>query len=342
MTDELSQVRLRYERLARLYEVSQVIHSTLEPQEALRLIVREAVRLVGASSGSVALLHPAGFLEIEAAEGLSPEAARTRLSATQGITGWVVRTARPARVGDVRRDPRYVSIRPDVRSELAVPLEVRGEVRGVVNVDSERLDAFAEEDLELLQSLAAQAARVIDHTWLYQQVRQKARLLETLVAVGQTINSMLSLDEALQSITREACLLMEARVCSLLLLDETGAWLDLRAHYGAGPSYVNRPRLSVEESLVGAVVRRRKPIQELNVQTSTRYASVEAARQEHLVSLLSVPLLYAGKAIGALSVYKGQPYTFSDDEVRILSAFAELSALAMEKARLYERVVDLE
>jgi signal transduction histidine kinase len=342
MSDELSQLRGRYERLNRLHQVSQVIHSTLEPQEALRLIVREAVRLVGASSGSVALLTPGGFLEIEAAEGLAPEAVRTRLSAAQGITGWVVRTGKPARVGDVRSDPRYVPIRREVCSELAVPLEVRGQVRGVLNVDADRLEAFSDSDLDLLESLAAQAARVIDHTWLYQQVRQKARLLETLVAVGQTINSMLNLDDALQGITREACLLMEARVCSLLLLDENGAWLDLRAHFGAGPAYLNRPRLSVEDSLVGAVVRRRKPVQELNVQTSSRYASVEVARQEHLVSLLSVPLLYAGKAIGALNVYKGQVYTFSDDEVRILSAFAELSALALEKARLYERVVDLE
>ncbi|MCX6903803.1 MAG: ATP-binding protein, partial [Verrucomicrobia bacterium] len=126
------------------------------------------------------------------------------------------------------------------------------------------------------------------------------------------------------------------------LLDETGAWLDVRAHFGAGPAYLNKPRLSVEDSLLGVVVRRRQPIQESNVQNSARYASAEAARQEQLVSLLGVPLLYGGKAIGVLNVYKGEPYTFSNEEVHILSTFAELSALAIEKARLYERVVDLE
>jgi signal transduction histidine kinase len=342
MPDELLQLRARHERLTRLYQVSEVIHSTLEPQEALQLIVREAVRLVGAQSGSVALLSPGGFLEIEAAEGLSPEARQTRLSAAQGITGWVVRTGKTACVGDVRQEKRYVAIRPEVRSELAVPLEVGGAVRGALNVDADRLNAFSPEDLELLEALARQAERVIHHTWLYEQVRQKARLLGTLVSVSQNINSTLNLDDALRNITREACLLMEARVCSLLLLDETGGWLDLRAHFGAGPSYLNRPRLSLEDSLVGTVVRRRKPIQEINVQTSNRYASGEAARVEQLVSLLSVPLLLADKAIGVLNVYKGEPYTFSDDEVRTLGAFAELSALALEKARLYERAVDLE
>jgi signal transduction histidine kinase len=61
-----------------------------------------------------------------------------------------------------------------------------------------------------------------------------------------------------------------------------------------------------------------------------------------LVSLLSVPLLFAGEAIGALSVYTARPYVYSNDEIRILSAFAELSAIAIEKARLYERIVDVE
>ena len=65
-------------------------------------------------------------------------------------------------------------------------------------------------------------------------------------------------------------------------------------------------------------------------------------RQEGLVSLLSVPLLFGGNAIGALSVYTARPYIYSNGEIRILSAFAELSAIAIERARLYERVVDVE
>ena len=73
-----------------------------------------------------------------------------------------------------------------------------------------------------------------------------------------------------------------------------------------------------------------------------RYQNVEVARREGLVSLLSVPLLFAGQAIGTLSVYTGQPYNFSNEEIRILSALAELSAIAIEKARLYERIVDVE
>jgi signal transduction histidine kinase len=79
-----------------------------------------------------------------------------------------------------------------------------------------------------------------------------------------------------------------------------------------------------------------------DVQTSTRYQNVDLARREGLVALLSVPLLFSGQAIGTLSVYTGQLYSFSNEEIRILSALAELSAIAIEKARLYERLVDIE
>jgi signal transduction histidine kinase len=343
VSDELAELKARYERLQLLYQVESVIHSTLEPQEALQLIVREAVRLMQASSGSVVLVNPTiGFLEIHASQGLPPTAVGLKLRVGEGITGWVARAGRAARVGDVTRDPRYIMLRPEVRSELAVPLEVNGEVRGVLNVDSDRLDAFSADDQELLEALAVQAARVIHNTWLYEQLRLKARLFESLVNVSRTINSALNLGDALNVITREACVLMHARMSSLMMLDEDGAWLDLRASYGAGEAYISKPRLSVDDSLLGVVVRRKKPLQVENVQTSSRYQHVEVARREGLVSLISVPLLYAGQAIGTLSVYTGQPYSFSNEEVRILSALAELSAVAIEKARLYERVVDVE
>ena len=343
MSDELADLKARYERLNLLYQVSNVIHSTLEPHKALQLIVDEAVQLMRASSGSVALLNPTtGFLEIEAARGLPPAASKLKLKLGEGVTGWVARAGKPARVGDVSKDPRYVMARRNVRSELAVPLEVNGVVRGVLNVDSDQFNAFTAENQELLQELGAQAAKVIHNTWLYEQLRLKARLFESLVSVGQAINSTLNLDDALKVITREACQLMAGKMCSLLLMDDTREWLDLRASHGASEAYLNKPRLSAAESLLGIVVRRKKPLQVENVQTSSRYQHVDIARRGGLVSLLSVPLVFGGQALGTLSVYTGTPHVFSNEEIRILSALADLSAIAIEKARLYERIVDVE
>src|SRR5665213_1935148 len=343
MSDDVGQLQAAYERLKMLYQVSNVIHSTLDPQQALQLILQEAVRLMRASSGSLVLINPNnGLLEIHASVGLPPNAADLKLRVGQGMTGWVARAGKAARVGDVQKDPRYIMLRGDLRSELAVPLEVQGTVRGVLNVDSHSENAFSEDDQGLLEELAGQAAKVIHNTWLYEQSRLKARLLETLVSISQTINSALNVNEALQVITREACILMDARACSLLMLDETGQWLDLRASSGAGEAYTKKPRLNVDESFLGVVVRRKKPMQVESVQTSALYQNIEIARREGFFSLLSAPLVFGGQAIGTLNVYTGTTRSFSNEEIHILRALAELSAIAMEKARLYERVVDVE
>jgi len=340
---EADALKSQYERLSLLYQVSQTIHSTLDPEAALKLIVTEAVKVMRATSGSVALVNPnRGLLEIQASIGLPEDARNVRLRVGEGITGMVARTGKPLLVGDTRNSPLYVTIRAEVRSELAVPLEVEGEVRGVLNVDSDQLDAFTEADQELLQELARLAAGVIRNTWLHEQFRQKAKLFEALTTVSRTVNSAISLDDALSAITRQASELIHAKMCSLMLLDETREWLSVRASHGASERYLAKPRLNVNESFVGVVVRRRRSLQLDDIVGSGKYQHSALAAQDGLASLLSVPLVFNERAIGVLNVYTGQPYHFSDEEVRILSIFAELSAIAIEKARLYERVVDME
>ncbi len=343
MSDELTELKQRYERLALLREVSNAADETPTSDAALAVVLRAALESTRANAGFIALMNPTtGFLEIEASSGLPPHAGELRLRVSEGVAGWVTRSGRTTRVDDVRKDARHFALRKQTRAELAVPLDVGEQARGVLCVMADRASAFNAADEAWLLALADEAARLIRRSWSFEQLRLKARLFETLASVSQAIHSTLNLDDALHVITREARGLMQAKMCSLILLDETHEWLDLRASDGAGPAYVNKPRLRADESLLGVVVRRRKPLQIANVQTSGRYQNVDVARQEGLVALLSVPLVFSGQAVGALSVYTGEPYVFSNEEVRILSAFAELSALAIGRAQLYERVVDVE
>ncbi|MDP6795322.1 MAG: GAF domain-containing protein [Verrucomicrobiota bacterium] len=331
------------EQLQRLYQVSKVIHSALDQQEALGLIVREAVALVGATTGSVVLINPTdGLLEIQAAQGLPDASSRLKLRVGEGITGWVAQQGKPALVPDVLGDTRYVQIHDHTRSELAVPLEVSGSIRGVINVDSDQFNAFSETDQALLTELASQAATVIHNAFLYERSRMRANLFESLIAVGQAINSAVDLDDALAAITREACSLMNARTTALQLLGESGDRLALVASHGAGESYLNKPDVVVSDSFLGSVVHRIKPLQIENIQTSNAYQQQNMAREEGLVALLSVPLVFGGDTIGTLNIYKAEAYIFSNDEIQIAMALAELSAIAIEKTRLLERIVESE
>jgi len=333
--------RLRqFEVLAR---VSSVINSTLEPKEVLNRVLAEAVRVMQATSGSLVFIDPhTQLLQIEVAIGLSRKAQQTQLAIGRGVTGWVAKMGVPLRVPDVTADARYVSVRTDIRSELAVPLLVEGALIGVLNVDSTRRDAFSVEDEELLVAIANQSAQVIQNSWLYQAVAHNARQLESLLSVAQSVISSLNLQEILQHVTRDACRLMDTKVCSLMLLNPTRDLLELRAYHGAGAEYLSKPPLPVADSLVGFVVRRRKPLRVYNVQEHDEYRHTEMARKEGLVSLLSVPLVVGEMAIGALNVYTAAPYHYSNQDVRTLSALASLAAVAIENARLHEKIVDVE
>ncbi|NJK90950.1 MAG: GAF domain-containing protein [Blastochloris sp.] len=100
--------------------------------------------------------------------------------------------------------------------------------------------------------------------------------------------------------------------------------------------------MRVEESLVGVVVNRLKPLAVLNVQDNQRFQHTELARREHLVSLLAVPLVFQAKALGVLCVYTEDIHRFSNEEIRLLTAMAGLSSVAIAKTQLLQRVVQVE
>ena len=140
------------EQMARLYDSVRAIHSTLEPEAALRLVVREAVGLVGATSGSLVLVNPnTGLLEIEATEGLPEPGTAPAPRLEEGVIGWMMRHGEPLRVGDVATDEHCGIVRTGVHSALAVPLRMEGSVRAVLHVDAKEPDTFSIMDQSLLE-----------------------------------------------------------------------------------------------------------------------------------------------------------------------------------------------
>ncbi len=339
--EQLSDKKLRnYQLLAR---ISSVISSSLDSAKVLDLVLGEAVGIMQATSGSIALINPhTQLLEVEVAIGLGNQATDLKLPIGRGVTGWVAMTGQPLRLPDVTADDRYVSLRKSIRSELAVPLVVEDALIGVLNVDSTRHDAFSEDDQELLMALANQAAQVIHNSWLYEAVAFNARKLETLSQVGESIISSHDLPEILGRVTREACELLEVKVCSLMLLDSTRTQLELSASHGASPRYRERPPLPVAESVLGVVATRQKSLQVEDVQQHGSYRHGAMAQEEGLVSLLAVPMVFGGTTIGVLNVYTAEPFRFSQQDIKVLSALANLAAVAIENARLHQSVAAAE
>jgi signal transduction histidine kinase len=319
------------------------LRTLLHPQKALDRILAAAVRSTRADSGSFILINPnSGLLDIEASHNLSERAKKVKLRPGEGITGWVASTGKPLRTGDVRKEKRYVSISARVRSEMAVPVEMRGQVVGLLNVDSTKTNAFSATDEARLVDMAFEAAQWLELAWEMDQLRLKDRQLTNLVDIAQIIISETNFEEILEQITRQTFRLMKTRLCSVFLLNEDGSELVLRACQGGTDSYRLKPNLLTEDSLLGSVVKRRKAIAVVDVIAEKNYSQGDIARKERLVSMLAAPLIFGEKAVGVLAVYTQQRHRFSNDEIKLLTTLGDLSAVAIEKGRLLARVVDME
>jgi GAF domain-containing protein/ActR/RegA family two-component response regulator/anti-sigma regulatory factor (Ser/Thr protein kinase) len=95
-----------------------------------------------------------------------------------GIVGWVAREGDFLYVPDVSKDPRYIFGLPSVRSEAAFPLKIRDQMIGVLDIESEELLGFDEEDLKVLSSLASQISIFIENAQLFFQLKQTLRELK--------------------------------------------------------------------------------------------------------------------------------------------------------------------
>jgi signal transduction histidine kinase len=169
-----------------LAKVGEALGADKSPKEVLQLILKAAFSITRATSASLMLMDPeTNTLKVEVAEGFKDKRIySTRLAIGQGVTGWVAETGVPLRLGNVHKDERYVRVQRGLRSELAVPMKIRGRVIGVISVDSTRLNHFTAEDEALLLSLAAQSARVIHTTQLYEE---NARVQRRILAVEEAL-----------------------------------------------------------------------------------------------------------------------------------------------------------
>ena len=225
---------------------------------------------------------------------------------------------------------------------MAVPVEIRGQVVGLLNVDSTNVDAFSATDEARLVDMASEAAQWLELAWEIDQLRLKSGQLTSLVDIAQMIISESNLDQILEQITLQTFRLMKTRLCSVFLCNEDESELVLRACHGGTKLYREKPNLSMEDSLLGSVVKRHKAIAVVDVVKEKGYIQTDIARKERLVSMLAVPLTFGQKAVGVLAVYTQQRHRFSNDEIKLLTTLGELSAVAIEKGRLLTRVVDME
>ena len=178
------------DKLRLLLDITKKISSTLNLQEVLNLVMDTLDSLIPYDAAGIYVIKcdkrkGSDGVTLESTCVFRAEAVRgydiddlldLRLKMGEGIIGHVAVTGEPVISPDVRHDPRYINARPETRSEMVAPIISNNEVVGVFDLESDQLNAYTDDDLQVLLLLASQVAIIIEKVMLHEQLVEKKRL----------------------------------------------------------------------------------------------------------------------------------------------------------------------
>jgi GAF domain-containing protein len=331
--------RQRAAQLRLIGEISQRVLSILDPEALLDFAVQAIQTQFGYYYVDVFLVDDAGDCIVFRAGSRQEYAALLRKQGLsfrigeEGITGYVAATGQPYLANDVRRESRYIAdpCLSQTQSELVVPIKAGERVIGVLDFNSEQLNAFDEDDLFVAQSLADQLALGLENARLYKATQQRIAELEAIRQVSLSLTSSLELQDVLQTILESTFRFLTGAQDAHIFLYQAerltfGAalWADGRK---GTPWAMPRP-----DGLTYTVARTGESIVVPDIRTHPLFVDAPQAWEGSIVGL---PLKIGRRVVGVMSVAFSQPHTLPGTDLNILSLLADQAAIAVENARLF-------
>jgi len=353
------------ERFSILNQASFQVSANLDPEQIYIAVHKAAQRLMPVESFVISLLDE-DTNEIEGVYLVDDDrrAPVTRIPRDQGLSGQVITSGQPLLLhGEETADTGGVPFgKSDTPlSILAVPMTLSGRTMGMLSAQSYEPNVYTEDDLQILSTLANQAAVAIQNGRLFNETERLAREFEvrviertaqlqreqqnteTLLRILTEVSSSLDLDRALN---RTLALLNDAigaEQGTIMLLNAEDNLLHYRAGYGYLSDKVSGEgrgfKLKIGEGLAGWVVEHREAALITDLFTDPRWVRASSSSHEHR-SAIAMPLLVADDVIGVLMVFHRKPEYFSSELLNLVKAIAGQVAVAINNAHLYELIRD--
>ena len=258
-----------------------------------------------------------------------PESSTTlsrRFGPAEGLAGWVFQNGQSLVLADATQDARFDRPRGccrQPRSMLVVPVKVGDQTIGVISADQDAHSWFTESDRLLVDALARQVGTAV----------QRARGLKLLQDVGNSVINLEHADKILSEVLEGAIRLTNTNTGVIYLIGEDGRSI-VDTHQAGGFQHPP-PRLEDEDGLTRTVMRTRKP---LLIPDTGSDARVNPVLCERFKSLVAVPLTIKDRVIGVFFLNDERRHNFTETEVSMVLTLAAQAAIAIENARLLERV----
>jgi PAS domain S-box-containing protein len=328
-----------------LHRVSSTLMRTLNLEQLLENILEVLQRSLGYSHCAI-LLPDEGIGELcaKAARGsLQAAGERVRIKIGQeGITGWVAANRVPLNVPDVTKDDRYVEGMKGTRSEIAVPMLVGEQVVGVLDVQSTEVNAFGEDDLRTLSSVAAQAAIAVERARFFGEARRRAKEQAILFKASAAVLSTLHVGEVLHEVAKQMTLTIDATSARVCQWNEAERAATVIAEY-ITPHASQKERVSdlgtvypMKDLEIFQILQDRQPLT-VNLADPEISEQVRAQLEEFGGNtVLYLPLAVRERVIGCVEVWESRRKRhFTQEEINLCQAIGNQAAIAIENARLF-------
>jgi signal transduction protein with GAF and PtsI domain len=321
-------------------EISKTLGSTLAVNEVMDQIVRQITETMGLKGSTVRLVNPkTNTMDLMASVGLSDkylEKGPVDLdkSVSDALSG------RPVAIYDATNDPRMQypqeAKEEGIASLVAIPMVYKGKVIGVLRLVTAEPREFTLDEVDFACAIAELGAQAIVNAQMYEFRTRELNFLKGLQEVSKAINSALDVKKVLQLLVKTATTALDIKAAAVRLLDDKRQQLELVASYGLSERYVSKGPVTADKSITEAMMG--KAVSIYDVGQDNRAIYPKEAAEEGIRSILSVPIALKGTVIGVLRIYTSLLRDFSDDEITFLSSLAEQAALAMENARMFQKL----
>jgi two-component system, NarL family, sensor histidine kinase DevS len=330
------------DRLRALVETGIAINSELSLDGVLERIVEAAARVTGAQYAALGVIDRSGSgLERFVTYGMTPEV-QTQIGDPphgRGILGVLIHDARPLRLHDLSEDPRSVGFppgHPPMGTFLGVPILLRGVAYGNLYLTEKEGGDFTDEDEELVELLAAQAAVAVENARLYESATAWSQQLESLNEIGAALVGELELDPLLDLVASRLRQLIGARIVAIAL--PTGGALRVAAADGVGAADLTSVELLTHDSKTGRVLERGRS-ERVDSLLEDPEVNQDVARRLGATTGLYVPLLARERPIGVLVAHDkiGRDQRFTSSDLRLAEQFALRASIAVDLSRRVAR-----
>jgi len=323
-------------RFARLYEVAQVIGSSLDLKEVLNRVMDAIIALTEAERGFLMLLNDDGLLEVSIARNFDQETLESGdFAVSRTITRQVFDKGAPVITTNAAEDPRYQGqasiVANQLRSIMAAPLRSRGTIIGVIYVDNTiRTGLFHDSDLELLEAFAGQAAVAIDNARLFEETDEKLQRrveeLTTLQWIDRQLNETLDVSKAMDLTVEWAKRMCRAESATLAML--SGQNLEVMSHAGEQtPLRRDDATIDPTNPLIQQVL--------TSHQAALQLSPDDTEKPE---TIFCVPIRRENKSVGIILVAANRENAFDAEAQALVARMADRAAIAIENGRLYDEL----